>query len=165
MASPVLVAVFAILPQTLLLLYAPLGLVGAKTTLRRVIVPGVILTAVVAVTRSIALLFGWHIVIFLFSYLALARIFRLASLLGGLAAASLSFILVVLGDVLLLAPFLAILGLDYEQAIQSTWLYITIGWLESVFLILAAVLVKWKNLVLIPIAARHVMYRQRRDSF
>ncbi len=164
MATSVLVTVTAILPQTLFLLYASLGLVGAKTSLRRVIVPGLILTAVVAVTRSIALLFGWHIVIFLFSYVGIVRAFRLASILGGLAGASLSFILVVLGDVLLLAPFLAILGLNYDEAVKSVWLHVTIGWLESVFLILAALLVKWKSLVLLPIAARHVMNHRRRES-
>jgi len=162
--SPLLVSILGLTPQALLILYAPLGLVGAPTTLRRVIVPGLFLATVVTLTRSVSFLFGWHIPIFLATYLILARLFRFASLLGALAAVSLSFVLVVLADVLLTAPMLGLLGLEYEDVINNPWLYIMFLWMESLFLVVAALLVKWKGFVLLPIAEIRMSPGRRRSS-
>lgn len=163
MATPLLITVLSIVPQVLLVLYAPLGLVGARVPIRRVIVPTLIIALVVAVTRSLPSLIGWHIFIFLATYIVVVRAFRLTTLLGALAAASLSFILVALSDILVIAPALAIWGIGYEDIVDSAWTHICFGWLESVIPLLAAILVKWKSFVLIPISRSRIELPERRS--
>lgn len=162
-ATPILITVLAIVPQTLLVLYAPLGLIGARMPIRRVIVPTLIIALVVAVTRSIPALIGWHIFIFLAAYIVVVRAFRLATLLGALAAASLSFILVALSDILVIAPALAIWRIGYEDIVDSPWMHIGFGWLESIIPLFAAILVKWKSFVLIPISRSRIDLPERRS--
>lgn len=152
MDSPVVLAVFGMLPQAFLLLYAPLGLVGAKSSLRRLIVPALILTAVMTLTRSVPALFGWHIPLFLITYLAVARLFRLTEVIAAVAAAALSFILVSLGDVVVAVPVLRLFDIAFDEVWENPTLYLFFGWLEAVILLIVAVLVKTKSLVLIPIA-------------
>ena len=152
MAENLGLAVLVYFPQVLFNLYAPLGLIGAPTTIRRVIVPGLVIAAVVTMTRSVPLLFGWHIPLFLIVYIAVVRLFNLASSLGAVAAAALSFILVVLGDILLVAPAMAITGVQYADLDGSFVLHVIFGWLESVPPLVGVILVKWRSVVLIPVA-------------
>lgn len=154
MTNFVLVTVLAIVPQTFLLFYATLGLVGAKSPPRRLLIPTLILGLVVGLTRSVDALFGWHIPIFLITFLILSQLFRLASVLSALAAVALSFILVVLADILVLTPVLTVMQIPYEDVWSHGWTRIIFGWVESVFLIAAALLVKLKDFVLIPMTKR-----------
>jgi len=155
--NPVATAIFGAFPQMLLILYAPLGLVGAKTPVKKLLGPAVALTVIVSVTRFIPGLLGWHIPIFLFAYLLVAQLFQLTSPIAALASAALSFILIATGDMAVALPVLRIFDIKWETTLDSWIIRSAFGWLESFFLIVAALLVKFKSFVLIPIAPQYAL--------
>jgi len=142
-------------PQSFLVFYAGLGLVGVTPKSRNLIIPALILGAIIPVVRNIPLLHGWHILLFFGAYLVVARVFRLASLISILAADALSFILVALSDVLLVVPALQIFKLSHAEIWDVPVMRILFTWLEAGFLIAAAYLVKRKGFVLIPLSQGH----------
>lgn len=161
MGIPVLVTIFGTLPQVFLLLYGPLGLVGVTLTLRRLIVPALLLTAIVSATRSVPALLGWHIPIFLFAYLGVSKLFNLTRPIAALASAALSFILVALGDAAVALPVLGVFGLKYDEIIKNELLHTLFVWVESLPLLIAALIVRFTPFVLIPIAR---LQRHKNDS-
>jgi len=148
----------------LLNFYAPLGLVGAKTAIKRLILPAVMLTLLVSITRSVPSLFGWHIPIFLVIYLGIAKGLRLTSFIAALASAALSFILVALGDVILALPVLNLFNLGLDDVMSNWMINVGFAWLESVLLLAAALLVKYKSFVLIPVARTQLLSGRSGDS-
>lgn len=152
MDNPVAAGLLGILPQSVFLLYAPLGLVGAKTSIRQLILPAVLLTIVVTVTRYMPAMFGWHILVFLLAYVGVVMGFKLTTGIAALASAALSFILIALSDVVVTVPAFQVLGLTFDDVIESWYLYVGFTWLESIILIVFSLIVKYRSFVLIPIA-------------
>lgn len=163
MDNPVAVAIFGMFPQMFLNFYAPLGLVGAKTPFKKLIVPAVMLTVMVSITRSIPDLFGWHIPIFLLLYLGIARALQITTFITALASGALSFILVALGDVVLALPVLNLFGLRFDDVISNWVIHVGFLWLESIILLVAAMLVSFRSFVLIPVARGRIPSRSPGD--
>lgn len=159
--ASLITAILGILPQSVLVFYAGLGLVGSRNRLRRLILPALILGVIVAVIRAAPGLLGWHVPIFFGLYLLFARLFRLGSFISALAADALSFVLTALADVLLIVPALEIFSLSHVQIWNDPVLRILFAWLESGFLLIGALLVKWKGFVLIPVTQNDVPSHRR----
>lgn len=151
MDNPVAVAIFGMFPQVFLSLYAPLGLVGARASFAKLIVPGVLLTALTSIMRATPALFGWHIPIYLVLYLGIVVLMRLTTFMAALASVALSFVFVALGDAVLALPLLNLFDLKFENVLSNWMVHVGFLWLESGFLIVAALLVKYRSFVLIPV--------------
>ena len=92
------------------------------------------------------------------------RFFRLASLLGAIAASALGFILVALADLVVVAPLLYWLGLSPVEASQNWLVYLLMGIVEGTLVYAAALAVWLKNLSVLPITRWEKVLAERREG-
>src|SRR5690606_39835247 len=97
MAGWVWIYLLGYVPQVLLLMYASLGLAGLRTSIARLVVPAFTLSLVTFGLR-VSLPGQWYAPAQLVALILGMRFFRLASLLGAIAASALGFILVAVAD-------------------------------------------------------------------
>ncbi|WP_068134297.1 hypothetical protein [Limnochorda pilosa] len=161
MARWVLIYLLGFLPQTFLLLYAALGLVGARAGSRRLAVPAATLGLVALMLRP-TLSQGWYIPVSMAILVASLMLFRLASTLEAVAAAAIGFILIAAGDLFVMAPTFYLLGFSYDQVVESPRLYVVFGSLEGTFLAVAALLVRVKAVTVVSISRWEKVLAQRR---
>ena len=151
MAGWLWVYLLGYLPQTLLLMYASLGLAGIRSRLGRLVVPALPLGLAALLLRQ-NLPIQWYVPAQLVAFTGGLVLFRLASPLGAIAASAIGFILIALGDLLVVAPLIYLLNLD-PAAVTQDWLtYVLLGSLEGIFVLAAAVAVRLGNLSLLPIS-------------
>ena len=150
-------------PQTLLLLYASLGLAGLRTSVARLGVPAFTLS-VITLGLRVSLPPQWSAAAQLVALILGMRFFRLASLLGAIAASALGFILVSLADLVVVAPLLYWLGLSPVEASQNWLVYLLMGIVEGTLVYAAALAVWLKNLSVLPITRWEKVLAERREG-
>lgn len=162
MARWTLLYVLGYLPQTFLLLYATLGLVGARAPARRLAIPAALLGLVSLLFRPY-LLPAWYAPVYLLVLTMGILLFRLGSLLEALAAAAVGLILIAAGDLLVTAPVLYGLGLSYPQTLESWWSFVLLGTLEGTFVVIMALLVWRRSFTVVSIAQWEKDLARRRE--
>ncbi|MFS8493126.1 hypothetical protein [Limnochorda sp.] len=150
-------------PQVLLLMYASLGLAGLRTSIARLVVPAFTLSLVTFGLR-VSLPGQWYAPAQLVALILGMRFFRLASLLGAIAASALGFILVALADLVVVAPLLYWLGLSPVEASQNWLVYLLMGIVEGTLVYAAALAVWLKNLSVLPITRWEKVLAERREG-
>ena len=150
-------------PQVLLLMYASLGLAGLRTSIALLVVPAFTLSLVTFGLR-VSLPGQWYAPAQLVALILGMRFFRLASLLGAIAASALGFILVALADLVVVAPLLYWLGLSPVEASQNWLVYLLMGIVEGTLVYAAALAVWLKNLSVLPITRWEKMLAERREG-
>lgn len=150
-------------PQTLLFLYASLGLAGLRTSLKRLLLPALPLGLAALCLREF-LPAQWYVPAQLVAFTGGLVIFRLASLLGAVAASAIGFILIALGDLLVVAPLIYLLDLRGAAATESWLSFLLLGSLEGIFLLAATLAVWLRNVSLLPISRWERVLAERREG-
>lgn len=163
MARWMLLYVLGYLPQTFLLLYSTLGLVGARAPARRLALPAALLGLVALLCRPY-LTPAWYAPVYLVVLTAGIVLFRLGSVLEALAAAAVGLLLIAAGDLLVTAPVLYGLGLSYPQTVESWWLFVLLGTLEGTFVGIAVLLVWRRHFTVVSIAQWETHLARRREG-
>lgn len=138
------------LPEGFLLLFAGQGVLGISPPLPVVLKQSLIYGLAMPLFRSLPLPFGVHTVLRIAAYALIVHYFSRVSLLTGFVAAALSMFFLSLGENLLVAPAMNLLGLNLKEALGSVVWHVGLGWLSCAPVAVIGLLVWRKGLVIIP---------------
>lgn len=150
-------------PQTWFLMYASLGLAGLRTGLRRILLPALPVGLAALCLREY-LPAHWYVPAQLVVFTGGLVLFRLASPLGAIAASAIGFLLIALGDLLVVAPLIYHLDLSPAGTTQDWFTYVLLGTLEGIFVMAATLAVWLRNLSLLPISRWEKVLVERREG-